>query len=213
VRVSKIDIIPIYTDVKAIESAPVTTDLKRTYPQFDHIVLMASRLTYEKDIPTALRAFKMHVASHPKTGLLIVGTGSESEKIDRLAKRLGIEKSVVCEEWVESQTLYSYYKTADMFLSTSLFEGYGLTLLEAALARTPIVSTDVGIAPELLKGALSVQLCPPKDAVCIARALDHVAENFDKAKMEAAHVRNELSVRGKGQYMREYKNSLWMCTE
>lgn len=213
VRVSKIDILPIYTDIQKIESASASDSLRKKYPQFNRLILMASRLSHEKDIPTALRAFKMHSEAHPHSGLVIVGSGPESEKIKRISKRLGIEEKVKCEEWISQETLYSYYKTADIFLSTSLFEGYGLTLLEAAVSKLPLVSTDVGIAPELLQGPLKVQLCPPKDAVCISRALNHIVESYDRAKTEAAHLKTTIKVRTNSEYMREYKNSLWMCTE
>ena len=45
--------------------------------------------------------------------------------------------------------LPSYYKTADLFLAASLYEGYGMALVEAQAADCPIISTDVGVAREI----------------------------------------------------------------
>ncbi|GAH42294.1 unnamed protein product, partial [marine sediment metagenome] len=44
----------------------------------------------------------------------------------------------------------SYYQAADIFVYTSLYENFGQTLLEAAAAGLPIISTPVGIAPEIV---------------------------------------------------------------
>ena len=46
--------------------------------------------------------------------------------------------------------MISYYKTADLFLLTSDYEGYGLTLVEAVAAGVRVISSDVGIAAKLL---------------------------------------------------------------
>jgi 1,2-diacylglycerol 3-alpha-glucosyltransferase len=80
--------------------------------------------------------------------LIIVGSGPRLASLRALATKLGISGSVAFESWVDQPTIASYYKTADLFLNTSLFEGYGMTLVEARAAGCPIVSTDVGVARE-----------------------------------------------------------------
>ena len=57
--------------------------------------------------------------------------------------------NVIFEKWIDRETLFSYYKTVDLFLVTSLYEGYGMTLVEAQAAGCPIISTDVGVAREV----------------------------------------------------------------
>lgn len=153
----KIEIRPIFVNTEKIKSAPITIDLRKKYPEFKKIILMASRLTHEKDIPTALKAFKKVLEKIPDAGLLIVGSGPEKFKN---------AKNVVFENWVNQETLFSYYKTADVFLSTSLYEGYGMSLVEAFAANCPIVSTDAGIASEITKN-----ICPVGDYKCLAFAL------------------------------------------
>ena len=83
---------------------------------------------------------------------------------EQLGKLIGVQKSqiskleltesVVFKPWANRETLVSYYKTADLFLNTSFFEGYGMTLVEAKAAGCRIVSTDVGMAREI--GALII---------------------------------------------------------
>jgi len=153
---SKIEVRPIVVDENKIKNSSIIeeNDLRKKYPQFEKIILMASRLEPEKNITLALEAFKIVLGKIPKAGLVIVGEGGEEKKLKDLACELGIYKNdnlvqnaVVFEKWQDD--LVSYYKTCDCFLVTSLYEGYGMTLKEAQIAGTSIVSTDVGIAREV----------------------------------------------------------------
>ncbi len=150
---TKIEVRPIVVDIEKIKNASITVDLHQKYPQFDKIILMASRLTKEKNIGLAIEAMCEVVKQKPKTGLIIVGSGPELEKLK--AKSYNLEASIIFEPWVNQETLASYYKTCDLFLLTSWYEGYGMTLVEAQASGCKIVSTDVGVAREV--GAVIVE--------------------------------------------------------
>lgn len=144
---SKIEVRPIAVDTEKIKNAPINVDLHKKYPQFKKIVLIASRLEPEKNISLAIEAFKMVLEKDPQVGLIIVGSGSEEEKLKKLVTNFRIDKSVIFEGW--QNDLISYYKTNDCFLVTSWYEGYGMTLIEAQAAGCQVVSTDVGVASEI----------------------------------------------------------------
>ncbi len=148
---SAIEIRPIFVDTEKIKNAPIVegADLHKKYPQFDKIALMASRLEPEKNIGYALEIWAEVVKDDPKAGLVIVGSGSQNSKVKTQKSKLGLDSAVIFEDWVDQETLYSYYKTADLFLNTSLYEGYGMTLVEARAAGCTVVSTDVGVAQEV----------------------------------------------------------------
>jgi glycosyltransferase involved in cell wall biosynthesis len=163
---SKVIVRPITIDAESIKNAPIvaSADLHKKYPQFDKIVLMAGRLESEKNVRLAIEAWPLVIEKHPKAGLIIIGNGSLKNRLERQAKNIcgsnggppaGGEpqapKSIVFEGWTDKPTLYSYYKTADLFLNTSLFEGYGMALIEANAAKCKIVSTDVGVVGDTLK--------------------------------------------------------------
>jgi len=138
---SKISVLPIFIDIEKIKNTTATIDLHKKYPQFDKIILMVSRLEKEKNIPLAISAIKEVVKRYPKIGLVIVGDGSEK-------KNFKLNDSVVLDGWQNNETIYSYYKTADLFLTTSDYEGYGITIVEALASELPALATDVGIARE-----------------------------------------------------------------
>jgi len=120
-------VLPIFVEREKIENAPISFDLHSRYP-WKFILLTVSRLAPEKDINTAIQTLALIRQKFPETGLIIVGSGTEEK----------------------SQTdLASFYKTANVFVQTSVFEGYGLSLVEAGLSGLPVVTTSVGIAQEL----------------------------------------------------------------
>jgi glycosyltransferase involved in cell wall biosynthesis len=152
---SKVIVRPIMIHVESIKNASILAgaDLHKKYPQFDKIVLMACRLEPEKNVELAIKTWPLVIEKHPKAGLIIVGDGSLKSRLERQAKGLKASagEAIIFESWVDKPTLISYYKTADLFLNTSLFEGYGMALIEANAAKCKIVSTDVGIVGDTLK--------------------------------------------------------------
>lgn len=146
---NKITVRPIVVETEEIARAAITVDLHKKYPQFSKITLMASRITEEKNISMAIEAWK-DIRSHKSDiGLVIVGSGPLLESLESKVAKLGLQEVVKFESWVNRETLFSYYKSADVFLNTSFFEGYGMTLVEAKAAGLKTISTDVGIADEV----------------------------------------------------------------
>lgn len=168
---SDIEVRPIFVDTEQIKAAPIipAADLRRKYPQFEKIVLMASRLEREKNVKVAIEAWVKVVEKIPKASLIIVGSGSELATLKVLASKLNLKAVVIFENWADQAMLYSYYKTADLFLNTSLFEGYGMTLVEAHTAGCKVVSTDVGVAREV--GAMVTESLPGALAQAIITTL------------------------------------------
>jgi len=158
-------VLPIHIVLQDNGGAP-TLDLKKRYPQPTHRVLMASRLEAEKDINLAIEAWPQVVSHVPGAMLIIVGEGSYAEQLRSLAAHIA-PQSVMFEPWQSS--MVGVYASADVFLLTSEFEGYGMTLAEAATAGVSIVSTDVGIARDV--GAYITEHSAQSVADAVVRAL------------------------------------------
>jgi len=105
---------------------------------------MASRFTYEKNILMGVRAMQEVIKKHPKALLLLVGDGPEKSKIQKYIHKHNLQQNVIIKPWTEN--IYQYYKSADIFMMTSFYEGYGRTAIEAAYQNVPVIMTDVGIA-------------------------------------------------------------------
>ena len=83
---------------------------------------------------------------------MIVGDGPEKSHLEAFVTKCdkSVRESIVFEFWMNHDAVISCMKTCDIFLSTSLYEGYGLSMLEAYIAGATVVATDAGIAPLLV---------------------------------------------------------------
>ncbi len=145
----KINVLPIYIETEKINKGQISFDLHSRFG-WHFVLLTVARLTPEKNISFALSVLKKVVEKFPSTGLVIVGSGPLEETLKKQASKMGLENNVSFEGW--QTDLYSYYHTANAYIQTSKFEGYGLSLIEAGLSGLPIVTTSVGIADELESG-------------------------------------------------------------
>ena len=93
-----------------------------------------------------------------------------------------------------------YYKSADVLLVTSLYEGYGLQMVEARIAGIPVISTDVGVAREV--GAYITD----HTASGIARMLSRLHDGSLSKQPEY-----EYPYRNKERYLELYKKSFEVC--
>lgn len=208
VKRSRITVLPIWVNAERFADVVPGASIKARYPQFTSVVLMASRLTKEKDIPTALRGFVDAAKRFPGLGLVLVGDGPEKAAILREAKRLGIEDRVVMEPW--QPDMPAYFREADLFLNTSRFEGYGMTLVEAAAAGTPILTTDVGIAADIFEDGRDAFICKTGDVGCVSQNLISFFENpsFQGAVAKGAREKVMRGQMSREEYLTRYVDSL-----
>ncbi len=202
---TKIAVLPVFVDIKKIQSAKIKTDLHRKYSDNDFIILMASRLAKEKNIGMAIDAMPEMVENHPKALLLIVGSGPEDDRLKFQAEKYGIlDSNIRFEPWTDD--LVSYYKTADLLLLTSNYEGYGRTVIEAMAAGLPVVMTDVGLAGEVLIDDLDGSVIPVGDKESLSGKLIELIGDLEKRE---GFIKNSLkaveSLLGKNEYLDAYK--------
>lgn len=106
-------------------------------------VLVVARLHRERCVDDAIRL----IAKLPKyVGLCIAGDGAEKLALQDLARKLGVENRVVFLGYVKN--VFPLYKGADLYLNTTHYDGYGASMVEALAMGCPVLSEDVGVAPE-----------------------------------------------------------------
>jgi glycosyltransferase involved in cell wall biosynthesis len=103
------------------------------------VILSSGRFARQKDFPTLLRAFKI-IRERREAHLIILGDGPDRKQIEALIRELGIVEHVTLKGYVSDPSVY--YKQADVFVLTSLWEGFPNVLVEALAAGTAVVATD-----------------------------------------------------------------------
>ena len=138
------------------------------------VIISAGRLTRQKDFPTLLRAFATLRAKRP-CRLVILGEGKDRAKLEALADELGIAADVALPGHVDNP--FAWMAAADLFVLSSIWEGFGNVLAEALAVGTPVVATDCPSGPrEILRDGRLGPLVTPGDADALASAM---AETLD----------------------------------
>ena len=200
---ASISVLPIYVDKKKIEDGHITFDLHSRYP-WTFILLTVSRLAPEKNLELALQTLVLVREKFPDTGLVIVGSGPEESKLKLLVSQLKLDEVVEFVGWQDN--LASYYKTANAFLQTSSFEGYGLSLVEAGLSGLPILTTPVGIALELEAGR-DAYIYPHDHPELFAQGIGDLIENNFKRESLRVSMKYTLEKKllSKNDYLAQIK--------
>ena len=113
------------------------------------LLLAVGRLAARKGHGLLLRAFAMSAES-TDSHLVIIGRGSLRGKLNRLASRLGISHRVTIESGMGFEQISEMYRTSDLVIYPSYYEGQGLIPLEAMSSGTPVVTVDHGPLPEMV---------------------------------------------------------------
>lgn len=117
-------------------------------PTSSKVIGTIARVVPQKDYPTLLQAFKIVNEKYPDSFLVSVGEGYLQSHMNQLAVDLRISENI---KWVgKVENVDNYLQLFDCFVLTSLYEGFGLVLLEAANAGLPIVASEISAIPEVL---------------------------------------------------------------
>ena len=110
-------------------------------------ILFVGGLSKVKGIDTLLNAVPIIRKKILNLCVYIAGSGPEEKKLKELVKELNIEENVNFLGYVSEIEKYSYYKSADVCVFPSIYEPFGIVLLEAMACGKPVVASNVGGIP------------------------------------------------------------------
>ncbi len=110
-----------------------------------------SRLTEKKRIDFVMRAFEKVAKKVPKARLKVVGDGPEFENLEKLSNNLDADIEMLG-YLSDKDDVIRVLKSSDLFVSASILEGFGMSVIEAAASGTPYVVSDIKPHVEVTKG-------------------------------------------------------------
>lgn len=118
-----------------------------------------------------IEAFERIIKKLPKAGLVIVGEGKTKDRLERITAEKGLEGSILFTGLVERKMVYSLLKRSDLFVLTSLSEGFCNALVEAMVSSLPVAVSDI---PPLRKtvGELGVYFSPRDIEEMVEKIID-----------------------------------------
>lgn len=172
------------------------------------IIVNVARFVAQKNHHLLIEAFE-RVVNMAKTErinveLWLIGDGPLRESIENLVKEKGLNKQV---KFLGTRTDVSkILNQCDIFVLSSDYEGFAITLIEALACGLPAVATSVGVIPEVLENGKTGFFVPPGDVEGLSAALFDLVKNEGKRKLfsdQAEKVAQRFDIKTTA---REYEN-------
>jgi teichuronic acid biosynthesis glycosyltransferase TuaC len=166
---SRIHLIPNGVDISKFY--PGDKNVHRTHLGLGHfrkLLLTVGNLVPIKGYDRLIHAL---VNTDPDIGLVMAGEGHELERLERISRRLGLEKRIQFAGPVPHARLAAYYRAADFLVISSHSEGWPTIILEALACGLPVLANRVGGIPEALSSPELGLLMENNNPLTIASAI------------------------------------------
>jgi len=151
------------------------------------VITIVANLYKIKGVEYFIRAASLIAQEVPESKFIIVGQGAEKESLTKLATKLGISERIIFTGSIYNTK--NYLAISDVYVSSSLSEGFSNSILEAMAMGLPVVATDVGGNREAVVDKESGFLVPSLDYGGIALKVIELYRNHD--------LKNEMGDKGR----------------
>jgi glycosyltransferase involved in cell wall biosynthesis len=125
-------------------------------PAEPYAILFVGRLTLQKNLSLVLKTFgRISSERRLRVRLHVVGDGPLRAELERLASEVCASGDVIWHGWLPKRELAALYRTSDVFVNPSLYEGMPNTVLEAMASGLPVVASNIGGNDSLVKHGLT----------------------------------------------------------
>ncbi|WP_419947536.1 glycosyltransferase family 4 protein [Candidatus Palauibacter sp.] len=168
-------------------------------------ILFVGRLVERKGVHILIRALA-RVRERVDATLTVIGDGPWAAPLEVEARRVGVDPFVHFAGHVDEEVLREAYRTSDLFILPAVVdgkgdtEGLGVVLLEALEFGLPLIASDAGGIPDIVRHGETGLLVPPGDAGALADAIVQVIEDPAGARQRVergrAHMREHFGLPG-----------------
>ena len=155
---------------------PISFQTERISTLLNKKVISVGRLALPKNYASLIRAFKLVVDRHPDWILEIYGNGPQEIELKSLIVKLNLEKHVFLKGF--SANVKQVMTNASIFVSSSIFEGFPLVIIEAMACGLPVISYACPCGPkDVITDNKDGFLIPINDEVLLAEKMSFLIEN------------------------------------
>lgn len=200
-------LLPMCTDTKTL-FRPCGTEFRTSLniPEDEKMILSVARLHPSKGLRFLLRAFAKLLRKFPATRLVIVGDGPERTRIEHELREFGLtEKAALYTKRIAPDDMPKVYSACDIYVQPSLWETFGLSVVEAMACRRPVIASDVGGMRDLIEHGVNGLRVEPGNSNLLARSLAWLIERTEDRKRIAERALERASRYHYERVAREYE--------
>jgi len=171
---------------------PSPGDLKSEFAIQGHekVVINAAHLAEHKGQRFLLRSIPLVLKQMPEVRFFIIGGGDLMNELQNLAAQLGVKDRVVLTGF--RPDIEEFYHLADLFVMSSVEEGLGTAILDAAAMGLPVVATTAGGIPEIIENGVTGRLVSPADPEQLAAAIVDALMHPETSRRMAAKGQKKI---------------------
>ena len=168
----KIDVVPNGVAVEdfRLPDDEVAAFRREALRRGERMVVFAGRLEWEKGVQTVLHAMERILDEVGPVRFFVAGEGSYLAELRKLVRTLKLTRRVEFTGFLEDHELRLHYGAADVAVTPSIYEPFGLVAIEAMACGTPVVVGDTGGLREIARGGAGLRF-EPEDPEGLADAL------------------------------------------
>lgn len=160
---------------------------------------------------TIIRAFEYVLREYPDSQLVLVGDGPTRPDIEQLARELGIEDRVLITGLLPREEVYSLLHELDLFIMSSVSEGFCVAVAEAMASELPVVVSDIPTLRNLVgeTGYFAEPECPESFADALVEAIQNPDKSREYARQAKLRIENNYTLeRTVDKYIKTYNRVL-----
>ena len=191
----RISVIPNGVDGKYFDSPASHSASDSGWPVADRMLLYLGRINRTKGLDVLVRAFSQTAAAHPDAQLVIAGPTTSPQEVEfrgaleLLTKSLRLEKRVLFTGRLSEEDKVAMIRSSLALVLPSLYEPFGIVILEAAALGRPAVATSTDGPGSIIRQGTNGLLVPPGDVDGLAAALSRVLSEPDLLGSMSAQAR------------------------
>ncbi|HIK37533.1 MAG: glycosyltransferase family 4 protein [Geminocystis sp.] len=168
---------------------------RRFAQEHEKIIYYVGRMTYEKGIHVLLKAAgKVLQELHGNAKFVIIG-GGDTSFYKQLAHSLGIAHHCLFTGFMSEEDLHRFTTVADCAVFPSLYEPFGIVVLESFASRVPVVVSDAGGLPEVVRHTQTGIVTQANNPHSLAWGILEVLKNPEYARYMVENAYKDLAVR------------------
>lgn len=143
----------------------------------DKILITIGRLVSRKGVDALIGVVKE--SADPAIRLVVIGDGPKRSALEKCARKFGVAEQVRFMGNISDDEKFALLNIADIYVSTSIHEGFGIVFLEAMAAGLPVICYDKGGQTDFLKNGQTGYVVPLGHRAMITSAIRKIFEDND----------------------------------
>jgi len=144
----------------------------------DIVIGTVGRLVSSKGHENLFKAVNGNKKDYSGIKIMVIGQGPEKSKLRELAHKFGLDTLFLSDRYDVPELM----KAMDIYVQPSFHEAFGITIAEAMYSGLPVIATNVGGIPEVVKDDETGILVPPRDSKALSEAILTLIDNPEMAK-------------------------------